>query len=183
MKKTMLLAGLLASFALSALAADAQTGDARRIEGQAGIDTEHHFRMTLPSGWRFDPITSPASVPCFSFTHRSDPKRRGQMTTLKRLHNETARTELENWLAESREWVEEGDFYEASPVVDTRLGGEEAVSCVETFQDDEGVRRKGIGIFAVKGQGIYHLSVSAPADRFDALQADVEFIKKNLRFL
>lgn len=157
----------------------AQTGDARRIEGQTGIDPGDHFSITLPSDWQFEAI-DPSGVPCFSFAHRGDPSQWGQIRTQDRLQNETARGKLEGEIAESQYFGEEIS-YEAGPIMTIWLGGEEAFSCVETSRE-AGVLRKGMNIVAAKGQHMYYLSISAPADRFDALQADIEFIRENLQF-
>lgn len=174
---------LVAGLALPSSIAGAQTGDARSIEGQTAVEPEHRFRMTLPSGWEFDPLFPPSSPTRFSFTHQSDPKQKGRIETSERFHNETARAKLEVLIIyRSGMWAMIGAFFEAGPVVDTRLGGEEAASFLVTFEDEEGVLRKEATVLAVRGENAYELSISAPADRFDALQADVEFIKKSVRF-
>jgi hypothetical protein len=182
-KKTIFLSSLFLSFALMLPLASAQTGDARRIEGQTAIDPEHHFRMALPAGWTLDPTPGPYHYDCFDFTRQSDPKVWGSISTFKRFHDETARQELDEWLVEFREdSISEGSHYESTPTVDTRMGGEAAVSAIQTFQDGEGFLRKGILIFAVKGEIIYKLSISTHADRFETLQQDIDFIRNNIQF-
>ena len=179
MKKMTWVTGLLAGFALLSLAAETQADNTRWIEGQIGIDGEHGFRITLPEGWQFDSI--PPIHPCFSFTSGSDPNLRGSISASKRLDNKTARQELDEWLATAQDLMIPGESYEASPVGETRLGGEEAVICAEMFEDERGVVAS-LNVFAVKGENSYHLLISSLADQYDALKADSQFIQTNLRF-